>query len=36
MEWYKSLKYKNANDKIQKRAHGGNPWTPLEMKGMIS
>ena len=20
----------------KKRAHGGNPWTPLEMKGVIS
>ena len=36
MEWYRSLKYENANEKDLKRAYGGNPWAPLEMKGVTS
>ena len=37
MKQYKILKkYENTTKKDLKGTHRGNPWTPLEMKGVIS
>ena len=36
MDQYKSLKHDMLMIKSKKKAHGGNPWTPLEIKGVTS